>query len=59
MTIEGIAHELAEALKKADADYVEARLEESQISRIAYRGRELESIGRSAARGGNIRAGQS
>ena len=54
--IETIGHELAETLKKYSADYIEARLEESQISHITYRGKELESIGRSTAIGGNIRA---
>jgi TldD protein len=54
--IEEIAHGLAEELKKHNADYIEARLEESQTSHITYRGRELESIGRSTATGGNVRA---
>jgi TldD protein len=56
MTIEAIAHELAEIIKRCDADYIEARLEENQTSHITYRGRELESIGRSTATGGNVRA---
>lgn len=56
MTIETFAQQLAEAIKKYDADYVEARLEESQTSHIAYRGKELDSIGRSTAIGGNVRA---
>jgi TldD protein len=54
--IEAVAHELAEELRKCDADHLEAHLEESQTSQITYRGRELESIGRSAAVGGNVRA---
>ena len=54
--IETLARELAEELKKHDADYIEARLEESQTSHITYRGRELESIGRAADRRGQ-RAG--
>ena len=54
--IEVLARELAGELKKHDADYIEARLEESQTSHITYRGRELESIGRSADTGGNVRA---
>ena len=48
--------ELAEQLNKHSADYIEARLEESQTSHITYRGKELESIGRATATGGNIRA---
>ncbi len=51
-----VSRQLAEALKKQNADYIEARLEESQLSHITYRGRELESAGQSTAVGGNIRA---
>ncbi len=54
--IEDATTELAAQLKKARADYIEARLEESQSSQLTYRGRELESIGRSTAAGGNVRA---
>jgi len=56
MTIEVIGQELAEVIKRCDADYIEAHLEESQTSYITYRGRELESIGRATATGGNVRA---
>jgi TldD protein len=54
--IQTAAARLAEALKKYKADYIEARLERSQRSYITYRGKELESAGRSTAAGGNIRA---
>jgi len=54
--IETAAGQLAEALKKYKADYIEARLEQSQRSHITYRGKELESAGKSTAAGGNIRA---
>jgi TldD protein len=54
--IEAAAQKLAETLKNYKADYIEARLEESQRSHITYRGKELESVGQSAAGGGNIRA---
>ena len=54
--IEAVGHQLAETLKRYSADYVEAHLEESQTSYITYRGRELESIGRLTAIGGNVRA---
>jgi TldD protein len=54
--IDAIARGLADKLKKPGADYLEARFEESQTSHIIYRGRELESIGRSTASGGNVRA---
>ncbi len=54
--IKTYSRELAGALKKHDADYIEARLEESQTSHITYRGKKLESVGRSSATGGNVRA---
>ncbi len=54
--IETIGYQLAETLKRYSADYIEARLEESQTSHITYRGRVLESIGRTTAIGGNVRA---
>jgi len=55
MKIEAVAQELAELIKRYDADYIEAHLEESQSSHITYRGRKLESIGRATAIGGNVR----
>jgi len=55
-SIEAIGHQLAETLKRYNADYIEAHLEQSQSSHIAYRGRQLDSIGRATATGGNIRA---
>ena len=54
--IETIGQQLTETLKKYSADYIEVHLEESQSSYIAYRGRELESINRTTAIGGNVRA---
>jgi TldD protein len=54
--IAATAQQLAEVIRRHQADYIEARLEESRTSHITYRGRELESIGRAAAAGGNIRA---
>ncbi|MSQ14409.1 MAG: TldD/PmbA family protein [Dehalococcoidia bacterium] len=48
--------EMEKALKGHDADYIEMRIEESQATRISYRGKELEDIGRTAATGGNVRA---
>ncbi len=47
---------MAEAIKGQGADYTEIRLEESEATRITYRGRELDDIGRSSALGGNVRA---
>jgi len=54
--IKVIAHHLAEILNRYSADYIEARLEESQTSYINYRGKQLDSIGRANAVGGNVRA---
>lgn len=54
--IRTIGHQLTETIKKYDADYLEVHLEESQASNIIYRRRELESISRTSASGGNVRA---
>jgi TldD protein len=54
--IEVASRQLAEVIKRYSADYIEARLEESQKSYITYRGKELESIGQATAIGGNVRA---
>jgi TldD protein len=54
--IDAAAKEISGELKKAKADYTEARFEENQTSAIVYRGKTLESIGRSSASGGNVRA---
>ncbi len=54
--IEEIAQGLRHLIKQYNAEYLEARLEENQTSHITYRGKELESIGRSTASGGNVRA---
>ena len=47
---------LEDALKGHNADYIEIHIEERQSSRIQYRGRELEDVGRSTSLGGNARA---
>jgi len=44
------------ALKGHDARYVEVRLETTRQTHIAYRGKELEEIGRSSGVGGCVRA---
>ncbi len=54
--IKTIGYQLAETIKRYPADYIEARLEQSQTSHISYRGRVLESVGRRSATGGNVRA---
>jgi TldD protein len=48
--------EIERALKGHNADYVEIRIEEGDATRIQYRGRELEDIGRTTSLGGNVRA---
>ena len=54
--IDAIAESVSRELGKHQAEYLEARFEENQTSHITYRGRGLESIGRSTACGGNVRA---
>ncbi len=51
-----IGTRLADILKKQLVDFIEAHLEESRTSHLSYRGRELESIGRTQSLGGNVRA---
>ncbi len=48
--------EIESALRGHNADYVEVRLDDTSNSRIVYRGRELEEIGRTRSFGGNARA---
>ena len=55
-TDKNVRDRISAALKGQDADYIEIRLEERDSSRIQYRGRELEDIGRSNSLGGNARA---
>ncbi|MGE5560487.1 MAG: TldD/PmbA family protein [Chloroflexota bacterium] len=38
------------------ADYLEIRVEESQVTRIVFRGKDLETLGQSINYGGNVRA---
>ena len=47
---------LTDALKGHDADYIEIRVEESNITKLTYRGARLEEIGKTASLGGNVRA---
>ena len=54
--IEDAAQEIAAQMKRHRADYIEARLEETQSNSIGYRGRTLENAGKSSSVGGNIRA---
>ena len=54
--LEAASSSLVAELKNNRADYLEARLEEARASHITYRGKNLESIGRSFSTGGNVRA---
>jgi len=49
-------HQIVDALKRHDADYIEAHFEESQATNIVYRGKRLEEINRVTSSGGNVRA---
>jgi len=46
---------LADILRGVASDYADIRLEESEQTRIVYRGRDLDEIGRAFERGGCIR----
>src|SRR5207237_6083974 len=48
--------EVRGALDGHSADYLEVRLDDTATTRIVYRGRELEEIGRTRSFGGNVRA---
>jgi len=48
--------EIISALKGHEADYLEVRIEEAEVTRIQYRDREIEEIGRTTSFGGNVRA---
>ncbi len=56
MTPDDLREEIEKALRGWDADYIEVRVDETTATRIVYRGRELEEIGRSRSFGGNVRA---
>jgi TldD protein len=48
--------ELTNALQSHGADYIEIRIEENQATRLVYRGKRLEEVGRTSSLGGNVRA---
>jgi TldD protein len=48
--------ELTSALKSTGADYIEIRVEESKNTRLLYRGKRPEEVGRTSTLGGNARA---
>ncbi|MFA5629688.1 MAG: TldD/PmbA family protein [Dehalococcoidales bacterium] len=54
--IENIAAEASEIIKKYNADYIEARFEESTSNNLSYRGKKLDSINSGRSIGGSIRA---
>jgi TldD protein len=54
--LQSVGQQLSELLKKQNADYIEAHLEESQFSNISYRGKQLESVTKTTSIGGNVRA---
>ncbi len=54
--IEAVGHVIAREINRHNADYIEAHLEQASSGHITYRGRKLESIGKSSGLGGNIRA---
>jgi TldD protein len=56
MDIRDIGHQLASIITKYNAEYIDVHLEESQSSSLTYRGKELESVDKTQAVGGNIRA---
>ena len=47
---------LTEALKSHDVDYADIRIEDRTLSRVIYRGEELDNIGSSRTVGGIVRA---
>ena len=56
MDIRDTGHQLAGIITKYNAEYIDVHLEESQSSSLTYRGKELESVDKTQALGGNIRA---
>ncbi len=51
-----LRQEILEALRGWDVDHLEIRLDNTAATRILYRGRQLEEIGRQRSFGGNVRA---
>ena len=47
---------MVEAVRGHNADHVEIRVEETESTQLSYRGARLEEVGRSAGRGGCVRA---
>ena len=49
-------NKLATVLKPEGVEYIEIRIEENQATRLVYRGKRLEEVGRTSSLGGNVRA---
>lgn len=56
MNIKEAGHLMAGMISKYEAEYIEAHLEESEASHLTYRGKDLESVDKTSAVGGNVRA---
>jgi TldD protein len=56
MNLDETGQELAGILRQFKVQYLEAHLEETQSSHVTYRGKELESLDKTSAVGGNVRA---
>ncbi len=56
MNIKEAGHLMAGMMAKYEAEYIEAHLEESEASHLTYRGKDLESVDKTSAVGGNVRA---
>jgi TldD protein len=52
----GLRDQISDALRSSIADYTEIRIEENQTTRLVYRGKRLEEVGRASSLGGNVRA---
>lgn len=48
--------EIEAALRGHNADHIELRMEDNASTRLIYRGKELEDLGRTSNRGGSVRA---
>ena len=52
----GTREDIEDAVKGHKADYLEVRIDDTSTSRLVYRGKELEEIGRTRSFGGCVRA---
>lgn len=54
--IESLGKEIGGSLSSYKADYIELHFEQSKTSQIRYKGKKVDSVGRSNSLGGNVRA---